>query len=265
VRLIELQRALQGHVLRGDRAIAGLVRGTKIFDTDTRLAVYRDGYAQRLAEALAHTYPALREAIGPAAFGGCIERLAHHSPSRHYSVRDYGGTLAAQLERELAGARARGAADLARFEWAIAGAFDAPDSSPVTLNALQSVPARDWPRLRFSVAPSVQRVELASNAVLWWKAACEGKPRPTRWRRQQRSSWLVWRRDLAVYFRPLGEDEPAALARLVRGARFSQLCAGLAAVLGKEPAPMRAAALLRGWIEEGLIADYRVEGPRARR
>ena len=265
MRLAQLQRALQRHVLRGDRAILELVPGTAAFDTASRLAIYRDGYAQRLTEALAHTYPALRVALGPTEFGRRIERLAHQSPSRHYSVRDYGATLPVRLERELAGARARGAADLARFEWAIAAVFDAPDSKPVTLAALQGVPARDWPRLRFSTVPCLQRVELASNAVLWWKAVCEGAPRPARWRRAPRRSWVVWRRELAVYVRPLDEDEAAALAQLARGARFARLCAGLAVRHGKEAASLRAAAMLRGWIEAGLIAGYRVERQRASR
>jgi hypothetical protein len=258
VKLAQLQRALQAHVLHGDGAIAALVPGTARFDTRTRLAVYADGYAPRLAEALAQTYPALRQSLGPAVFAHCVASLARAAPSRHFSVRYYGKDLAAVIERHVRGVRGRAAADLARFEWALAAAFDAADARPIAATDLERIAPRAWPQLRFDTTPSLQSLELRSNAVAFWKAACETGPRPTRWRLARPQRWLIWRRDLGVYFRPLAADEAAALASLRAGGSFRRQCSAIAAVQGDAGAAQRAAALLRGWVEEGLLSGWRL-------
>jgi len=258
MRLAALQRALQAHILHGDATIAAQVPGTAHFDTATRLAVYRDGYAERLIEALGQTYPALQDSLGAAEFARRVRQLAHESPSRHYSVRYYGQALEALLARELTGARAAGAADLARFEWALAAAFDAPDAPPLSLEQLQRVAPAQWARLRFKTTPSLQMLELQSNAVRFWRAACEGAPRPARWQRRRAQRWVLWRRELAVYFRPLAPDEAAVLDLLRAGATFQRQCAAVASLHGAARAPVRAAMLLRGWTEEGLLIAWRL-------
>ena len=252
MKLARLQRALQDHVLRGENTIARVVPGTERFGTATRLAVYAEGYTERLIEALTQSFPALRQALGESRFGESVRRLARERPSRHFSVRFYGVELAELLERRLAGALGRGAADLARFEWALAGAFDAPDDAPVGAEALQRVPPSRWAQLRLRLSPTLRVVELHSNAVEWWKAACEAGQRPRRWRRARAMRWRIWRRELAVYFRPLQPDEAEALAAIADGATFGNACRLIGEHSGA-PA-QRAATLLRGWIDDGLIS-----------
>ncbi len=257
MRLAQLQRALQAHVLRGDETIVGYIPGSARFDTATRLGVYAQGYAERLIEALAQTYPALQARLGAELFASVLRRMAHEAPSRHFSVRDYGGELAERLARTLTGARGAGAADLARFEWLLAAAFDAADAEPLPLDALSQIAPARWAQLRFTAAPSLRTVELSSNAVAFWKAACAQAPRPSRWRRTAPRRWLIWRRELALYFRPLAGDEAAALAALSSGASFGQQCAVIARTARQHAPALRAAALLRGWLSEGLLSGLR--------
>jgi hypothetical protein len=243
--------------LRGDAAIAAHVCASERFDIASRLAVYAQGYAERLIEALAVTYPAVRRTLGEATFGRLIRALAHGSPSRSFSVRHYGRELAALIGLELPGIRGEGAAELAAWEWALAEAFDAADAVPLHAAELARIAPAAWGALVLRMIPSARTIELSSNAVRWWKYACAAGPRPHGWRRLHRRAWLVWRRELAVLFRPLAADESRALAALQRGETFERICAQLANGPGEgaqRRAPLRAAQLLRGWVGEGLLA-----------
>ena len=251
--LVELQRAFQAHVLSGAPEIAAVVPGTERFDTGTRLGIYAGGYADRLVEALAHTYPAVQYALGARTFAGLVSRLAHRSPSTHFSVRYYGRELAEIIEQEVPALKGRGAAELARFEWALAAAFDAADRAPLTASDLERTEAAEWPHLKFTVAPSLHRLFLRTNAERWWRAASDGGPRPAGWRSRAPREWMLWRRELAIYFRPLPETEARALAALESGATFAEVCDRVTEVAGMRRAPLQAAALLRTWLAEGLL------------
>jgi hypothetical protein len=256
MKLLELQRAFQAHVLAGTHGIEAIVPGTERFDTATRLGVYCGGYAERLTEALAQTFPAVRAALGPRAFGRLVDLLAHRSPSRHFSVRYYGEGLADLIAREIHGPRGRGASELARWEWLLAAAFDAPDYAALTRADLAAIEPAAWAGLRFALAPSLQRASLASNCVQWWKAACAEAPRPARWRIGRPRAWVAWRSELAIYFRPLGDMEAALLDAVLRDATFAEICAALAEHDARR-APVQAAQLLHTWLADGWIIELK--------
>ena len=52
----------------------------------------------------------------------------------------------------------------------------------------------------------------------------------------------------------MAADEAAALDAARGGATFPEVCEILASLLGAEAAPMRAAGLLRVWVDQGLLA-----------
>jgi len=257
MRLAELQRAFQRNVLDGSREIESIVAGTERFPTAERLGVYSGGYAERLAEALAQTYPAVRAAIGERRFDSLIGRLAHSRPSRHFSVRRYGGELDGLLAENFAAPRGRVLAELARWEWLLAEVFDAADRRALTQADLAHLDPASWPQLHFELTPTLRRIELASNAVGWWKWACADAPRPRRWRLQRATEWALWRQELAIYFRPLSLVERSALEAVVAGGTFGELCATLAEHVEPEDAPVRAATLLHTWLKEGWIVGVR--------
>ena len=246
---------MQAHVLHGKNEITAAVLATPRFDTATRLGVYSLGYAERLIEALAITYPALQAALGETSFAALVRELAHRAPSRSFSVRNYGRELSDSIASQLQGTRGRGAAELARFEWALAHVFDAPDVCPMAHAELEHLEAARWPKLVLRTVPALQIVTLTSNAVRWWRAACAGAPRPRQWRAQRAVQWLLWRRELALYFRPMAAAEAGALQTLQQGRTFALLCEQLAARGTPERAAAHAATLLRTWIEEGLLVS----------
>jgi hypothetical protein len=246
VKLAQLQQSFQTHVLHGDEGIAGEIIGDGRFPTSLRLGVYTDAYAARLVEVLAETFPAVQAALGENVFARHLSDFARAHPSHFRSARDYGEELPQWLASRLSGPRAQGIADLARFEWAVAGAFDAADSAALKPGSLASVEPERWPTLRFAFAPSLRRLSVTSNCVAWWRFACAEQPRPGRWRPTCTQQWLIWRQELAVFYRRLSQAETQALDAALAGRNFGQLCEQLSG-------PTGAARLLHGWFNAGLI------------
>ena len=134
-----LQRNLQRHVLKGTAFEPKLIAGGRL-QARRRLAVYSDGYHLRLAEALSETFPMLQKLIGASEFDALARAYAGSHPSRHYSLRYYGD----RLDRYLAAHDPyRGypvLRDMARFEWAMAAAFDADDALCLAPGELERLP-----------------------------------------------------------------------------------------------------------------------------
>ena len=257
MRLAELQRAFQRNVLDGSRDIESIVAGTDRFPTTERLGVYSGGYAERLSEALAQTYPAIKSALGDREWGRLIDRLAHDQPSRHFSVRRYGSELAALLEDRFKGPKGSALADLARWEWLLAEVFDAADQRALTQVDLAAIAPAEWPQLRFELTPTLRRARLETNAVSWWKWACADAARPARWRLQRPAEWVLWRQELAIYFRPLSAPEGCALETASAGGTFGELCAALSSLVAADELAVRAATLLHTWLKEGWVTAVR--------
>jgi hypothetical protein len=261
--LAALQRALQNHVLAGDGAVVPEVAAAGEAAL-VRLEVYAYAYGARLREALAESFPALARALGPREFDALAQDFVRAQPSTFASVRDYGEALAGHTARRLCGPRGRVACELARWEWALAAAFDAPDSAVAAAAALQSVPPRDWPTLRLSAVPSLRLLTLRGNAVAWWRWAQPGQdppsgPRP-RWRDGAARDWLVWRQDLTVRYRALPPAEAELIGAFSAGEDFGSLCERLARRRSAGSA-VRAARLLQGWLAAGLVASWSIGCP----
>jgi hypothetical protein len=240
-------------VLRGDAAIVAEISTDERFPSSVRLGVYTQAYAARLVEVLGETFPAVRAALGGSRFARYISEFTRQHPSRHRSARAYGEALPQWLATRLSGPRAQGMADLARFEWAVAGAFDAADAAALKPASLAAVLPAQWPTLQFEFSPTLRRLRVTSNCVAWWKFACAGQPRPGRWRSSCPQQWLIWRQDLAVFYRRLSQAEMQALDAAQTGRNFGQLCEQLSGAAG-------AAKLLHGWFNAGLVVGISQSG-----
>jgi Putative DNA-binding domain len=250
MKLAQLQSSFQDHLLRGTGTLLAQVVGDARAAAAPRLQAYTGAYLARLVEVLAESFPAVQASLGAAGFARLAADFIRHRPSRVRSARDYGAELPQWLLDAGTGPRRRRIADLARFEWAVAGAFDAADEPALTPASLAGVAPVDWPQLRFGFTPSLRRVQVTSNAVGWWRFACAGTPRPRRWRTTCPQHWLVWRRDLAVLYRRMSRAETLAVDAARAGATFGQLCGDRNAV--------QAATMLHGWFTAGLVTRAEV-------
>jgi hypothetical protein len=256
--LDDLQRAFQDYLLATSDAFQSAVRDTSKADRITLLDVYRDGYVLRLIEALTTDYPGVMAMAGTADFDHMARAYITAHPSRHPSVRWYGRGLADFLANTEPYSRTPAASEMARFEWALGEAFDSPDVTPITADALMALPQEAWETLSFTTLPSLRRLILAFEAPQAWQRREEVEPGNLEVdRAPEPLTWAIWRPDLVSNFRSLDADEAAMLVVLVEGRPFPHLCEVVAPFTGEEQAPARAAGLLRAMVEGGMIAGFR--------
>jgi len=254
----DLQRAFQDYLLASSESFQAAVRDTKKADRLTLLDVYRDGYALRLIEALTTDYPGLMAMAGPADFDHMARAYIAAHPSHHPSIRWFGKDVADFLGSTPPYSRTPAAAEMARFEWALGEAFDSPDATPVTADALMALPPEAWETLAFTPLPSLRRLTLEFDVPQAWQRREDVEPGNLEVERVARSvRWAIWRPELVSNFRSLDEDDAALLDALADGRTFPELCEAIAPFTGEEQAPARAAGLLRAWVEGGLIAGFR--------
>lgn len=159
--LLELQRAFAGALLREYERDIWAHIAPEGFSAPERLRIYRNTCRATLVETLRMTYPAVARLVGREFFEHAAGKFVARYPARSGYLNDYGGEFAdflAGLEpaRELAYLP-----DVARFEWALSVAANAPDAPSLDPAALA---VADAERLRFAPHPSVRLLELAHPA-----------------------------------------------------------------------------------------------------
>lgn len=261
MRLSDLQRAVQDHILAGGAAPEALLAAVAP-PADVRWRIYAEGYRLRLVEALAAQYPVLATRLGPEIFTSLVVDFVEATPSVHRSIRDYGSELEAFFADRTNGVEDRMLGELAAFEWRLAGAFDAPQATATAPADLAGVQPADWATLAFEAVPSVRRLRTLTNAVAVWRALKATSDAPASEAALPPSlpvaetidavEWLIYRRELAVEFRSLAPDEAAAFDLLTGGTTFGDLCGALAEAGSESPA-LQAAGWLKGWLTEGVL------------
>ena len=257
--LADLQRAFQDYLLLAGDGFSGSVRDTRKADRLTLLGVYRDAYALRLIEVLQNDFPGLMAMAGPEDFDHMARAYIAAHPSRTPSVRWFGGKLADFLAGTPPYSTTPAAAEMARFEWTLGEAFDAPDvvAAPVTAAELMSLPAEAWATLAFTPLPSLRRLTLAFDVPQAWQKREEVEPGNLEVAAAAAAvPWVIWRPERTTHFRSLEADEATMLEATAAGHPFPEICEALLAHVGEDQAAARAAGLLRGWVEAGMIATF---------
>lgn len=229
------------------------------------LGIYRHAYAARLVEALRDNYEVLARAMGDAAFDALARAYVAQHPSRLPSIRWYGDGLADFMDHHADLVAHPAFADLARMDWALRSAFDAPDAEPLQREQLAALRAEDWPTLRLSLHPSVRIVALHWSVEAAWhvlRAHADGEsgaepelPTPT----ELPHDLLAWRPALETRWRSLVDAESHLLRLLAKGCDFATLCdaATQHTTAGDDGvAATRLVTLLGQWLAEGLIGRY---------
>ena len=176
----------------------------------------------RLADFLAGDYPRLRLYMGETAFN----TMARHclAATETPKVRLLSRHLPDFLDLTKPFSRSPELSDLARLERAFQAALNAPEASTTSHAPLH---------------PSVQRLQLRTNATSIWAALTAGELPPPPQRLDEPQELLVWRQGAASRFRMLGREEAAALDAVARGETIAQ----------------SAENFLRGWLEAEIISD----------
>jgi hypothetical protein len=255
------QHAFQDGLLGGSQEILGALRGNARETAETMFGVYRNAYWSRLVESLGVDFPGLKALAGDEAFDRLARAYVGKHPSQHPSIRWAGRRLSEFLASEAPWRDDPWFADMARFDWALAFAFDAPDAPAAGLADLVGVPPEFWGGIRLAFHPTL-------DAFLISTPVDEARPRLLenaavaldRAARSERAI-MAWRIGEDVKFRAIDRLEHDALRAMQKGATFGEMCEQVARRLDAQTAPLRAAQILQGWLEWGLVATAEHDGP----
>lgn len=256
--LRDCQQLLQRESLRGNSGIARHVQQRPPADSARRVQVYADAYRLRLMEVLGNDYPTLKNLIGGDLFAERVSDYIDAHPSNTPSVRYFGRHLPAWL-RQTAGIApeiASSWAELAHFEWAQGEVFDAADADVALLADVAGIAPQDWPALPLRLRPATRLLSLHGNAPALALAQSRDEALPEPVMQSQATRWLVWRLGYDVHWRALEADEAAALDAVAGGTRFGELCEVLAESTPVDEVALRAASLLKRWLNDELIARF---------
>lgn len=255
-----LQQRFQQHLLHGgdepDATLAADIAPGGI-GVARRLRVYHQAYRARLVDALRDTFGHTARYLGDDGFERDARAFIDATPSHHASLNDYGAGLPAWWAQRFPADP--DIAELAQLDWALRRAFDGADAPVLGLADLAGVAPDAWAHIGFRLHPTVRRLRVTRNtAALWAALDAEQAPPPAE---PLDAELLVWRLGQQPHFRTLGPMEAEALAALQDGLGFAALCEQLARKHPQADGAREAGALLRRWVDDGLLSEVTHPSP----
>jgi hypothetical protein len=168
--LRELQQQMACALL--DDAAATRFAATLALDPSV-LTIYRNTSLGTLTRALATAFPAVRALVGEDFFEAAAQQFIRAEPPATACLDDYGARFADFLAQFPPAAGIAYLADVARLEWAVNRALQAPDGPVLELAALAGVEPAHVSNLRFEPHRSVAVLQLASPADAIWRAVLD--------------------------------------------------------------------------------------------
>jgi hypothetical protein len=243
--LREIQRAVARSILSpDDREALRHIADDAIAAAD-RLGIYRNNAAATLVGALRLAYPVVAKLVGPEFFEGVARVFIARHPPRTAYLNDYGAELADFLGAFPAAAELPYLPDVARLEWAVSSALNAPDVPALEPAALTALAASEHGRVRFVPHPSVRLLSVHYPADVIWRAVLGGDDAAlAAIALTVEPIWLVAHRGSeGIAVRRLTQEEARLTATLCSGAALS------------EAMPERDSAVF-----VALLADYLAQG-----
>ena len=172
--LRDLQAAFAAHLVGADRAeLAAEVVGDTI-PAAARLRVYRHHVFESLASALAATFPTVEAVVGADFFRGLARAFVGQSPPRQPVLAEYGEGFPVFIASHDVSGDLPYLADVARLDWALNLAFQAPAGGRLAAADLAAIPADRLPVLRLGLAPGTVLVASPYPLDRIWLASQPG-------------------------------------------------------------------------------------------
>jgi hypothetical protein len=244
--LLEVQRAMCAALLQGDREAL-----TEWIDDSDAFDIHRNNVAASLTQVLADSFPALQRLVDERFFAYAAHEFISQVPPAQPRLALYGTAFPDFLAafppcRELVYL-----ADVARLEWALQLAANAPTTPCIGADILSEVAPEDTPRLIFTLTPSHGYLASRFPVDRIWRAnRPEGDAEETI-DLDQGGVALEIRRTDSVELRVLPASVFAFRVALARGEHLERAAA---AAFAHDPA-FNLAAAIAILFEDGAVAD----------
>lgn len=213
-----------------------------------RFMIHRGNVVESLANALGHSFPAVKAVAGEGNFRVLAAAYVRACPPLRPHLMSYGATFPDFVAGHAAAMRDFPfLADLARLEWAMNEAYFADEAPALAPESLGAVAPERLPALRLALHPAARLVASEHHAIhaIWAAATAGGSvPDPAQ---EGGESVLVARPSGPVEAWKLAPGETAFLGAVAAGAPLEKaLAAAEAAEAGFDLAAALAAFLSRG-------------------
>ena len=153
------EHAVESHAAWSSFAAEHLCGSERLSPVE-QLEIYREQFWLRHTGALLEDFPGLAGLLGPEDWQRlAVQYLCEHCASS-YTLRDLGLLLPTTIERAIWLPHRELCLDMARLEVAYLETFDAPDSTPLSPEALSNIPSTRLGTCRMLVAPSVKMLSV---------------------------------------------------------------------------------------------------------
>ncbi|MBI3549629.1 MAG: putative DNA-binding domain-containing protein [Elusimicrobia bacterium] len=164
-------------------------------DRHTRLAVYADGYFERLLEVLASDYRAVKRAVGERAFRELAAGFLSRIPSTSPNVTDLGGAFPTFLRKHPVARTFGFLPDLALLERSALERLYRDRLPAFTPEATAALPADAWAASAIALDTTVDLLRLRWPVHRLWRSRDESGRAGRTLRRPAPTRLLVWRDD----------------------------------------------------------------------
>jgi hypothetical protein len=210
--------------------------------------------------ALESSYPGLAHFLGPRRWARLVQGYvrAHFSPSD--TLNALGRRMADYVSRAPRISHRGFCRDLARLEWAVTEAGDAPETPVLTEDHLAGVPPDAWESARLVPAAALRLLALDYNAPAWLDTLRdEGHDHPLP---RRRPSWVaVCRQGDVVRRVALTPPGHALLESLARGRTVGEAVEMCLRRSRSRPTGGQAFAWLREWSRVGIFQTVELQRP----
>ena len=244
--LLDMQQQFRTFLVGGSNALHQYVP----VDASPGLAVYHHAYRAQLEECMRETFERTWAWLGDEQFHHDVRHYIEAHPPVSWTISDYGAHFADVLDTRYPDSPEVG--ELALLDWTLRRAFDGPDGTAITTEAMTH--HIDWDRAKILFVPTLRVFAVRSNCGALWSAMASEKVPPAVEYFTDVAAIRVWREGHRCRFQTIDELEMLALKHVANGASFAELCANLAHLLGEAHGASAAGELLATWIGEGMVA-----------
>lgn len=216
-----------------------------------RLHIYHNAYRMRLLECLQDSFGKTWAYLGDSAFESAARAFIAAAASSYRNLRWYGDAFPRWLAESFP--EDGDIAELADIDWQLRRAFDGPNAAPLPPADLAGLAAEDWETLGFRFTPTLSLLPLRYNSVGIWHALDAEQVPPSPALLEEPAWLLIWRKEWQPHFRIIRSVEHAALAQLLEGAAFADVCSALSRQFSEEEAAIVAAQSLGTWLQDEML------------